>query len=133
VIVIDASAVIELLLQTERGTRVGHRLAGEDEDLHAPHLLDLEVLSTLRRLVRGREVAVARAEQALEDLALLRIIRHDHLVFLTRIWALRDNLTAYDAAYVALAESMDATLLTCDRALIAAAGRLVRVDVAGPG
>jgi len=120
VIVLDASAMTELLLQTDLGTRVEHRLL-RDEDLHAPHLLDVEVLSALRRLVRTGELAAERAEDAIEDLQLLRLARHGHEDLLPRVWELRDNVTAYDAVYVALTEAMDATLVTCDRALGAAA------------
>ena len=73
-IVVDASAITELLLQTELGIRVERRIYRDDDDLHAPHLLDVEVLSALRRLVRGDEVLAERAEEAIEDLGLLRII-----------------------------------------------------------
>lgn len=128
-IVIDASAATELLLQTDLGTRVEARLYQDEEDLHAPHLLDVEVLSALRRLVRAREVAVERAEEAVEDLALLRIARHGHLDLALRAWDLRRNCTAYDAMYLALAESLDAVLVTCDSPLGAAPRHSARVEV----
>ena len=106
-IVVDASAITELLLQTELGRRVEQRIVTEYDDLHAPHLLDVEVLSALRRLVRLREISAERAEEAIDDLSLLRIVRHGHLDVVRRAWELRENMTAYDATYVALAESLD--------------------------
>lgn len=128
-IVVDASAITEFLLQTPLGTRVEHRLYRKDEDLHAPHLLDVEVLSALRRLVGSGDLLPGRAEEAIQDLGLLRIIRHSHLDFLTRAWELRQNFTAYDAMYLALAESLDATLITCDAPLGAAPGHSARIEV----
>jgi predicted nucleic acid-binding protein len=129
-IVVDASAITELLLQTGLGIDVEQRLyRGDADDFHAPHLLDVEVLSALRRLVRAGEVPAGRAEEAIEDLALLRIIRHEHLDLAARAWQLRRNFTAYDAMYLALAESLDATVLTCDSRLSAAPGHAARVDV----
>jgi predicted nucleic acid-binding protein len=128
VIVVDASAVTELLLQTELGTRVERRIYRNDDDLHAPHLLDIEVLSALRRLVRTRQVAAERANEAIDDLGMLRIIRHGHLDLAHRAWELRQILTAYDAIYVALAESLDAAIVTCDRPFAAAPGHSVRIE-----
>ena len=131
-IVVDASAITELLLQTELGTRVERRLCRDDDDLHAPHLLDVEVLSALRRLVRAGEVRAARAEEVTEDLGLLRIIRHAHLDLVTRAWELRQNFTAYDAVYLALAESLEATVVTCDRPFGTAPGHSARIEVIQP-
>ena len=128
-IVVDASAITEFLLQTPLGTRVEGRLYHRDADLHAPHLLDVEVLSALRRLVDSGAVPPDRAEEAIQDLGLLRITRHSHVDFLTRAWELRQNLTAYDAVYVAVAEALEATLVTCDGALAAAPGHSARVEV----
>jgi predicted nucleic acid-binding protein len=128
-IVVDASAITELLLQTELGTQVERRLYRDDEDLHAPHLLDVEVLSALRRLVRAGEVPLRRAEEAIEDLGLLRVTRHGHLDLASRVWDLRQNVTAYDAVYLALAESLAAPVVTCDRPLRAAAGHSARIEV----
>jgi predicted nucleic acid-binding protein len=113
-IVVDASAVTELLLQTELGTRVERRVYRDNEELHAPHLLDVQVLSALRRLVRGGEVEAERAEEAIDDLPLLRIVRHGHVDLSPRAWELREHFTAYDALYLAFAESLDATVVTCD-------------------
>lgn len=126
-IVVDASAMTELLLQTELGERIERRLA-QDEDLHAPHLVDVEVVSALRRLVRTGQVSAERAEDAIEDLQLLLLARHAHEDLLSRAWHLRENVTAYDAVYIALAEALDAALVTCDRAL-AAAKSVATIDV----
>lgn len=131
-IVVDASAITELLLQTELGTRVERRIYRADDDLHAPHLLDVEILSALRRLVHAGEVVAERAEEAIEDLGLLRIVRHGHLDLATRAWELRQNFTASDAVYLALAESLDATVVTCDRPFGAAPGHSARIEVIRP-
>jgi predicted nucleic acid-binding protein len=125
---LDASAAIEWLLQTPSGLRVGRRIA-PGESLHAPQLLDVEVAQALRRLVAVHGLSVSRAEEALQDLTDLRIRRYPHTPFLRRIWALRHNLTCYDALYVALAETLDAPVLTCDAKLAAAPGHRARVEV----
>lgn len=119
----------EFVLQTPLGRVVERSLYGRNEDLHAPYLLDVEVLSALRRLVDSGAVPPDRAEDAIQDFALLRITRHSHVDFLTRVWELRQNLSAYDAIYVAVAESLDATLVTCDRALEGAPGHSARIEV----
>jgi predicted nucleic acid-binding protein len=128
-IVIDASAITEFLLQTDLGMRVEERLYRHDAQLHAPHLIDVEVLSALRRLVHLGEVRARRAEEALEDLAMLRITRHGHLDLLTRAWQLRQNVTAYDAVYLALAEALGGTVVTCDGPFGAAPGHATRIEV----
>jgi predicted nucleic acid-binding protein len=128
-IVLDASAVLELLLVTERGRVIADRIADPALGLHAPHLLDVEVAQALRRLVQQGELGQADARVALEELSALDLERHAHEPLLERIWALRKNLTAYDAAYVALAEALDATLLTCDGKLARAPGLGRRVDL----
>lgn len=108
---------------------VARRVFSPKETLHAPHLLDVEVTQTLRRYVAAGTLAVSRAEEALLDLTDLRVRRYPHLLFLRRVWELRDNLTAYDALYVALAETLDATLVTCDRKIVSAPGHHARVEV----
>ncbi|MCZ6623221.1 MAG: type II toxin-antitoxin system VapC family toxin [Deltaproteobacteria bacterium] len=128
-IVIDASALLEVLLNTPAAGKVAERLFAENDTLHAPHVLDLEVVQVLRRYTFSGEMDVERSEQALEDLADLPLNRYPHDVFLFRIWALRRNLTAYDAAYVALAEALDAPLITRDTALARAPGHHARVEV----
>ena len=128
-IVLDASAVVEIILQTEVGVALSGRLLALESALHAPHLLDVEVAQVLRRFTLHGEVPSERAGQALEDLADLPIERYPHTMLLPRIWTLRDNLTAYDAAYVALAEILDATLLTRDGRISRASGHSARVEV----
>jgi predicted nucleic acid-binding protein len=129
VIVVDASVVLELLLQTPRARQVADRLFDDSHSLQAPHLLDLEVAQVLRRLVHSKAIAAPRATEALEDLAQLGIERHRHTPLLFRIWALRDALSAYDASYIALAEALDAPLLTCDARLSRAHGHGAAVEL----
>ena len=128
-IVLDASAAVDWLLQTSAGQLIEKRIYARNESLHAPHLLDVEVAQVLRRLAREAVISSGRAEEAIEDLADLRVTRYPHFVLLSRIWRLRHNLSAYDAAYVALAENLGATLVTRDARLAAASGRAVAVEV----
>jgi predicted nucleic acid-binding protein len=129
VIVVDASALLEFLLQTALGARVEARLLQDRDEFHAPHLVDVEVTQSLRRLVRSREVSPARAAEAITDLADFDLHRHPHLDLLTRAWKLRENVTAYDAMYVVLAEALDAPLVTCDRPLASTAGHRATIEV----
>lgn len=128
-IVVDASVVIEVLLNTPAGVRVADRLFADGETLHAPHLLDLEVAQVLRRYALSAELDPARGAQALEDLAALPLSRYPHDVLLPRIWELRHNVTAYDAAYVALAEGLAAPLVTRDAALAASRGHAAQIEL----
>lgn len=127
-IVLDASAVVELLLNTDTGARVARRIADPRLSLHAPHLVDLEVAQALRRYTAAGTLEGARAEHALARLLELDLERWSHEPLLGRIWDLRANLTAYDAAYVALAEVLDAPLLTLDARLAAAPGILAAIE-----
>ena len=123
----DASALVELLLGTRRGQSIAARVADPALGLHVPHLADIEVAQALRLYVREGELDATSAASALQDLRSLDLERHAHEPLLDRIWGLRENLTAYDAAYVALAEALDTALLTCDGRLArapAAAGRV---------
>ena len=128
-IVIDASAMTEFLLQTSLGEKVEARLLRDGDEFHAPHLIDVEVAQALRRLVRTGEVRAERAEEAIVDLADFDLRRHPHVDLLGRTWELRDNLTSYDAMYVALAEAIASPLVTCDGPLSAAPGHTARVEV----
>ena len=124
-IVVDASAMLEVLLNTPAGARVDDRLSAAG----APHLLDLEVAQVLRRYAASGEIDPQRGAQALEDLADLPLARYPHDVCLSRIWELRDNLTAYDAAYVALAEVLEAPLVTRDAALASPRIHRARIEL----
>ena len=128
-IVLDASATVDWLLQTAVGRRIEARIYLHGESLHAPHLLDLEVAQVLRRLVRELTITPRRADQAIEDLLSLRVTRYPHFVFLPDIWRLRHNFSAYDAAYLALAEKLGAILITRDARLASASGRGVNVEL----
>jgi predicted nucleic acid-binding protein len=129
VIVLDASAAVEWLLQTAVGQEIQERIYSRAESLHAPHLLDLEVAQVLRRLVREGAVSAPRADQAIQDLFDLRVTRYPHFVFLSHIWRLRDNFSAYDAVYVALTVKLGGTLITRDRRLLVASARLVSIEL----
>lgn len=128
-IVLDASAAIDWLLQTVAGQKIENRIYARSESLHAPHLLDVEVAQVMRRLVREAAVTAQRADQALQDLLSLPLTRYPHFVFLPEIWRLRNNLTAYDAAYVTLAEELGATLVTRDGRLASASAHAVTIEV----
>jgi predicted nucleic acid-binding protein len=123
VLVVDASALVEVLLRSPRGVGLLPLLAAADSDLHAPALLDVEVGSALARLLTRRLVEIERATQLLEDLRDFRLARHGHLSLVPRAVALRENFSVYDGVYVALTESLDATLVTADEKL----ARAVRI------
>jgi predicted nucleic acid-binding protein len=129
VIVLDASAGLDWILRTPVGLQLEQRIFTGDESVHAPHLLDLELSQVLRRLVREGKLSADRAEAALENLMDARLIRYPHFHLLPRIWELRNDLTAYDAAYVALAELLDATLVTRDGKLSRAAGHRAQIEI----
>jgi len=129
VIIVDASALLEILLNTPSGGAVASRLFSNDEALHAPHLLDVEIAQVLRRYALIGELEPVRGLQAMEDLIDLPITRYPHDLLLPRIWELRYNLTAYDAAYVALAEALAAPLVTRDARLASAGGHRARIEL----
>jgi predicted nucleic acid-binding protein len=130
-IVIDASALLEVLLRTPSAQAVETRLFEDPrQSLHAPHLLDVEVAQVLRRYATIGEIADQRGTEALADLADFPIRRYPHDFLLPRVWTLRNNFTAYDAVYVALAEALDARLLTRDERLAAAVRRHVDIGLA---
>lgn len=128
-IVLDASAAIEWLLKSPAGIKIDKRIFSLSESLHAPHLLDIEVAQVLRRYVREKMITAQRGQEALEDLAGLPLDRYPHDFLTPRVWELRATLTAYDAVYVALAELLDAPLLTCDRKIASASGHSANVEV----
>ena len=128
-IVLDASATVDWLLQTAAGQRIEKRIYSHNESLHTPHLLDLEVTQVLRRLVREGALSVRRADEAVRDLLDLRITRYPHFVLLPRIWQLRHNFSAYDAAYVVLAEKLGAALVTRDGRLASASGHAAPIEL----
>ena len=128
-IVLDASVGIEVLLRTSDGVALEDRLLRERRPYHVPHVFDLEVAHALRRAVRASLLSAKGGRAALDLLAALPLARHGHVRLLDRIWELRDNVTAYDASYVALAEALGATLLTRDARLAAAPGVRAAVEV----
>ncbi len=128
-IVADASIVVSALLSTSgAGARARERLR-QDPDLHVPHLLDVEVTAALRRRVHLGQTESHTAVEVLADLADLAATRWDHEPLLRRVWELRENITAYDACYVVLAEMLDAELVTSDLRLARAPGLRCTVDV----
>ena len=133
-IVLDTSVVIELLLNLPLGPRVRDEISDPDMALHAPALLTVEVLQVLRRRVAAALTTADEAADAIGALNLLDVTYHDHGLLVDRIWSLRGTLTAYDAAYVALAELLGAVLLTADSRLARAPGHHARVElVTGSG
>ena len=123
-IVVDASAIIQALLKASlREIQAGR-------SLHAPYLIDIEVLHALRRMSLARVLDDERASEAILDFADLRMDRFPHERLIPRIWSLRDNFSAYDAAYVALAEILESPLVTCDVRLAHAAAKFIDVEVA---
>jgi len=129
VIVVDASAMLEVLLRTPASAAAEQRLFDPGETVHAPHLLDVEVAQVVRRYALTGQVDQERCRMALDDLAEFPLRRYPHDVLLQRVWELRNNLTAYDAVYVALAEALDAPLVTRDQRLASAAGHHARISL----
>ena len=127
-IVIDASALLEALLRTPAATAVEERLFDLGDTLHAPHLIDIAVAQVLRRYAVTGQVEPGRCQGALGDLSDFPLHRYPHDVLLPRVWDLRNNLTAYDAVYVALAEALDAPLITADAKQATASGHQARVE-----
>jgi predicted nucleic acid-binding protein len=121
--------MVEMLLLTPKGLKVRRSISSRSVDLHAPYLIDVEVAHVLRRMVRMEEISLLRGGEALQDFRDMEITRYPHEGLLRRIWALRENLSAYDAAYVALAEALGVALVTCDRRLGAAPGHNASVEL----
>ncbi len=128
-IVVDASAIIEVLLNTPTGGALRQHLFVARETLHVPHLTDVEVSQVLRRYSITKILDKERANAAFDDYAAMPLTRYPHSVLLPRVWELRHNLTAYDAVYIALAEALPATFVTCDRALGSVSGHRAAIQV----
>ncbi len=128
-IVVGAFALLEMLLPTAAAEAVAVRLFDSGAPLAAPHLIDIEAAQVLRRYARAGEIDDRHGREALADLADMPIRRYPHHVLLPRVWELRHNLTAYDALYVALAEALDAPLVTRDRRLEDAAGHGAEIEL----
>ena len=129
-IVLDASAVVAVLLDPGSGAeRIRERIESPGESLHVPHVMDLEVLHALRRQALRGALSPRRSAEALEDLANIMFVRYPHTSLIQRIWELRENVTAYDAAYVALAEALDTPLVTMDARLAQAPGHNAAVEL----
>lgn len=125
----DASAMLAALtVDGDKGEAARTKLT-DSGPLHAPHVLDLEVLSGLRGLLLGQKLTARRADQIRYDFWDLAVTRHPHRAVAERVWQLRHNLSVYDAAYVALAEVLDAPLLTADAAMLGAPGITCPVQV----
>ena len=128
-LVVDASVLFEVVADSPHSERLRRRLA-DDTDQVAPHLIDAEVLAVIQAKHRQGVIDLTAASQAVDDLASWPGERWSHRPLLERVWQLRDNVRAYDALYVALAEALDATLLTLDRRLAAAPGLRCDVEIA---
>jgi predicted nucleic acid-binding protein len=128
VIVLDASALVEVILRTPIGSAIEQRIVASAETLHAPHLIDIETTHVLRRYVAKGSIDAKRGREAIDDVASLSLRRYGHAGLLPRVWEMRNNLTAYDAVYVALAQVLNAPLLTCDRRLAAAVGHRAQIE-----
>jgi predicted nucleic acid-binding protein len=121
--------VVEILVGGRRAAEIHARLASEGQAWHAPHLIEVEVCHVLRRLNLSRQMTDLRGRQALRDLSALGLYLHEHAPLSPRAWALRANLSAYDAMYVALAEGLRAPLRTLDAKLAKATGHVARIEV----
>lgn len=128
-IILDASSAVELLLRTPAGQSIERRIYSRGESLHAPHLIDLEVTQVLRRQVREGRVSPHRANEAVHDLIQLRLRRYPHTALLPSIWKYRHTLSACDAAYVVLAETLGSTLITRDARLASARGHRAKIEL----
>ena len=126
-LVLDASVLLEVLLSTALGKRSAERLLQGNEEFHAPHLLDVEFVQVLRKLALKKSISVADARRILQEFQSLPITRHSHLEYQARIWEMRESVSAYDGAYVALAEGLDAPLMTCDAKLSRSHGHRANV------
>ena len=130
-IVVDTSALISVLAERPLIEPLRTRLVADD-DLHAPYLVDVEILNSLRGLVARGTISLDRATDARADYANMLITRYPHQPLADRIWELRENISAYDAAFVALAEALGCPLITCDARLGRAANHAAQIEVFSP-
>ena len=128
-IVVDASCMVELLLRGPHCRAIEDRLLAEQGSICAPELLDIEVSQVLRKFWLGGQLTEERAVSAVDDLIAFPLQRYPHTMLLARIWQLRDNMTAYDGAYVALAEALNASLITCDKKLAQSSGHTATIGL----
>jgi predicted nucleic acid-binding protein len=128
VLVADTSAVLEAIAALDAPPGLIERLA-EDGDLHAPHLIDTELLHALRRMSIAGQISDERAEDARSDFAELALVRYRHQPLNDRVWELRHNVTAYDATFIALAETLSVPLITCDARLASAPGHNAQIEL----
>lgn len=128
-IVVDSSIIVEVLLRTKSAHLIEKKIFSKGQTLHAPHLIDVEIAQVIRRYTSSHELTPERGFQAIEDLIDFRISRYSHDIMLPRIWELRTNMTAYDAAYVALAEMLDSPLLTRDAKLARSPGTIAKIEL----
>ncbi len=126
-LVLDTSALLAALVGSPTNAALNERLSA-DGDLHAPHLIDVEAVHALRRLVRRGDLSLERALAARQDLRDLTIIRYPHVALVDRMWDLREHLTAYDAAFVALSEALGVPLITADARLARATGHGAEIE-----
>lgn len=129
-IVLDASAAVDVLLKFEpKASHIRERMRDSKGELHVPHLFEIEVLSALRRYSLSGNFIERRAAEALEDLSNMRLVRYPHTSLLHRTWELKENITAYDASYITLAETLDAPLLTTDGRLARSTGHRAAIEL----
>lgn len=128
-IVVDASAALEVLLKTPAAAAIEARLFQAAQTLHVPHLADVEIAQVLRRLASGNQMDPQACRTALEDWLFFPVRRYPHDVLLARVWELRQNVSAYDAVYIALAEALGAPLVTHDARLAKAPGHTAKIEL----
>ena len=128
-LVLDASIVLELLINGRRASRIRRLLEHSTGSWHAPELIDVEVVQVLRRYVLHGWIEPVHGETAIQALRDFDLVRHEHSWMLPRVWQLRNNLTAYDAVYLTLAEALPARLVTADRAFASVAGDQITVEL----
>ena len=127
-IVADTSAVLAALVMRPLDENLMARI-DEGGEIHAPHLIDVEFVHALRRLVRNRDLSEDRANDARADFVDLAVVRYPHHPFIDRMWELRHSLLAYDSAFVALSEGLGVPLITCDSRLEGSAGHAAEIEL----